>query len=137
MKLEFIAVGKAQPQGSAKAVTLPGCNFTTIVSDNPRLKRWRKTVGTAAKAAMRAGNFDLIAREIPVIAQLQFCFRKPASAKNRTHPTVKPDCDKLCRAILDALTGIVWTDDSQVVRMLAVKSYGAFERVEIRVEAAG
>ncbi len=36
-----------------------------------------------------------------------------------------PDLDKLCRACLDSLTGIVWRDDSQVVRLEANKDYGA------------
>ncbi len=37
----------------------------------------------------------------------------------------RPDLDKLCRACLDSLTGIVWRDDAQVVRLEASKDYGA------------
>jgi Holliday junction resolvase RusA-like endonuclease len=37
--------------------------------------------------------------------------------------TVAPDVDKLARAVLDPLTGIVWKDDSQVVDLQATKRY--------------
>ena len=40
-------------------------------------------------------------------------------------PPRRPDLDKLCRACLDSLTGIVWRDDAQVVRLEASKGYGA------------
>jgi hypothetical protein len=39
------------------------------------------------------------------------------------HPTVKPDIDKLVRAINDALTGILFTDDCQVVSISMTKDY--------------
>ena len=34
------------------------------------------------------------------------------------------DIDKLCRGVLDALTGVVFADDAQVVRLTAGKNYG-------------
>lgn len=36
----------------------------------------------------------------------------------------RPDVDKLCRAILDAITGIVIGDDGQVCELVAGKVYG-------------
>ncbi|MCK4624038.1 MAG: RusA family crossover junction endodeoxyribonuclease [Phycisphaerae bacterium] len=46
---------------------------------------------------------------------------KPSAPK---HPTAKrDDLDKLARALLDALTGIVYADDSQVVTLNASKRY--------------
>lgn len=37
--------------------------------------------------------------------------------------TKQPDIDKLLRALLDAMTGIVWVDDSQVCYCVANKVY--------------
>lgn len=49
-------------------------------------------------------------------------------------PAVRPDIDKLARAILDGLTGTVWRDDSQVVALSSVaKVYGEPERLECAV----
>lgn len=39
------------------------------------------------------------------------------------HPTSKPDLTKLTRAVEDALTGIIWKDDSQVVQQDTKKVY--------------
>jgi crossover junction endodeoxyribonuclease RusA len=38
-------------------------------------------------------------------------------------PASMPDVDKLARLILDALTGIAWKDDGQVVILTAIKRY--------------
>jgi Holliday junction resolvase RusA-like endonuclease len=40
-------------------------------------------------------------------------------------PTTKPDATKLLRALEDALTGICWIDDAQIVAQLVRKVYGA------------
>jgi Holliday junction resolvase RusA-like endonuclease len=34
-----------------------------------------------------------------------------------------PDIDKLCRAVMDALTSVVWIDDRQVARLVASKRW--------------
>ena len=39
------------------------------------------------------------------------------------YPTPKPDLTKLTRAVEDAITGIVWKDDSQVVKQETEKLY--------------
>ncbi len=49
------------------------------------------------------------------------------------HPTSKPDLLKLARAAEDALTGLVWADDAQVVEMTLTERYGAPEGVHVQV----
>ena len=58
-----------------------------------------------------------------VALTLIFRFLRPASAKKRPKPTVKPDIDKTTRAVLDALTGIVYRTDAQVTSVFAQKVY--------------
>lgn len=48
-----------------------------------------------------------------------------------SYPTVAPDVTKLLRAVEDALKGIVWRDDSQVVIQHAWKRYGEPARCEV------
>ena len=65
--------------------------------------------------------------------------RNAAQLKDRApdKPTVRPDTVKLTRAVEDALTGVVWRDDSQVTTHLLKKRYGEFGRgycVEIVIE---
>jgi crossover junction endodeoxyribonuclease RusA len=46
-------------------------------------------------------------------------YKQPAS----NYVTKKPDLDKLCRAVLDALTGYAYHDDAQVAVLSAIKTY--------------
>jgi Holliday junction resolvase RusA-like endonuclease len=88
-----------------------------IHSQGSALAVWRSTIGLAAKQQ----HAKLI--EGPVGIKLDFYMLKPRTVK-RDMPTVPPDLDKLIRAVLDALTGIVYLDDAQVVEIQATKSYG-------------
>ena len=48
---------------------------------------------------------------------------RPICASAPPFPTVKPDADKLLRALLDALTSQAWRDDAQVINASAAKRY--------------
>jgi Holliday junction resolvase RusA-like endonuclease len=52
-------------------------------------------------------------------------------------PTVRPDVLKLARAVEDALTGLVWRDDSQIVVELLTKQYGEQASCEVLVAELG
>ena len=135
-RIDFVVCGRAIPQGGLRIIPLPDGKRILAPNNSAKLNPWRKKVREAAKAAMRDAAWEMFGPEIPLCAQLQFCFLRPKST-DRRFPTVKPDIDKLERAILDSLTGIVWTDDAQVVRVTKAKHYGEFQRVEIRVERMG
>jgi len=69
---------------------------------------------------------------------LTITFNLPQASNNKkTYPTIKPDLDKLARAVLDALTGIIYYDDSQVIRLECNKAWAATDdtpgcEIEIR-----
>ena len=66
--------------------------------------------------------------------ECRFYFQRPKSTKKSIMDKVtKPDIDKLARAILDALTGIVFEDDSQVTTLVCWKGFGD-PRVVIQVD---
>jgi Holliday junction resolvase RusA-like endonuclease len=69
---------------------------------------------------------------VPVWLSLKFyLIRPPTAPRKRICPTVKPDIDKLIRSTMDALTGVLFDDDAQVVELSTSKNYGTPERVEI------
>ena len=116
--------GRPQPQGST---TTYRRGVTT--SANPHLKAWRLCVSW--RLLQEFGRYDG-EKDTPFSVSLTFCLRRPLSApKSRTEPVVKPDLDKLVRAILDAGNRILWHDDSQVVFIAARKLYGDWEGVRI------
>jgi len=47
--------------------------------------------------------------------------------------TSKPDVDNLAKAVLDACTGLLWEDDTQIARLMAAKIYSLNPGVAIEV----
>jgi crossover junction endodeoxyribonuclease RusA len=135
MKLSFTVYGKPEPQGSTRAFIPKGWNRAIITGDNPKLKSWRQELSKAALLACchhKECGFPLPSRT-PVRATILFFFKAPKKV-NCQWKTTRPDLDKLVRATLDGMTGIVYDDDSQVCSAVIVKQFGKPERVEISVE---
>jgi Holliday junction resolvase RusA-like endonuclease len=49
-------------------------------------------------------------------------------------PTTKPDIDNIAKGIKDAVKGIIWVDDSQVVRLEVEKWYSDKPRAEVEID---
>ena len=60
---------------------------------------------------------------------------RPKSCKRGGWHDRRPDCDNLLKAVMDALNGLIWTDDARIVDMRVQKDYAIGPpRVEISVE---
>ena len=59
--------------------------------------------------------------------------RRQAEA-GELHPTTRPDLDNYAKNILDALNGVCWNDDAQIVELVLTKRYGEEPKVQIKVE---
>lgn len=68
----------------------------------------------------------------PVKVSIEFRMPEP-KGNARRWPHVRPDVDKLARAVLDGLTGAAFADDCQVVDLRARKVYGT-PGAEITIE---
>lgn len=53
------------------------------------------------------------------------------AVEGKIRPTKKPDVDNMAKSILDALNGVAYKDDSQVVDLSIEKYYGEIPRVEL------
>lgn len=82
-------------------------------------KRWRNAVSFAALDLVTDG-WELL--DEPLELSVIFYLPRPKSV-TRTHPAVMPDVDKLLRAVFDSLSGIIYVDDSRIIRATAVKAY--------------
>lgn len=109
----FFVDGKPVPQGS-KGVSKTG----RVYEMSKGLPVWRRHITSVAKESYEGEPLDG-----PMFARLSFVMPRPVSTPKRsTPPAVKrPDVDKTTRAVLDALTKVLWVDDSQVVRLEATK----------------
>lgn len=66
----------------------------------------------------------------PIVVRVSFRFRRPKDG--RRHHLSRPDLDNLIK-ILDALNGLIWVDDAQLVRITAEKVYSETEATCITV----
>jgi Holliday junction resolvase RusA-like endonuclease len=146
--LRFEVVGRPQTQGSKIVRQIKGMHIP--VEDNPDLKPWRSRVAKCAASALRSryrGRFELI--DAPLVMRTVFYLNRPKSHFSSsaakpcetvpsapTFPVTKPDVFKMQRAIEDALTGVVYVDDSRIVKGIAEKSYGKPEGVWIGIYLA-
>lgn len=104
--------------------------FRVSVYDPVASKDWKRTV--AAQVIERKPPAPLA--DVPLQIELTFFLPRPASLPKRiVHHIRKPDADNLGKAVKDALRGIVYRDDSQLVDVLVHKRYGVSPGVEIRV----
>jgi crossover junction endodeoxyribonuclease RusA len=110
--------GRPVPQGSTKAFVVKG--HAVVTSDNPATKPWRSEVA----AIVRESVGPAIAYPTGAVAlRMMFLMPRRAAEPKRVTPahTRKPDLDKLTRAVFDAVSGILVTDDAQFVRIDAEK----------------
>lgn len=133
--LSFTVIGVARPKGSTKAFMRPGMKFPVVTSDNKSVKGWEQSV-RAAIQQYAAGVFF----QGPVTVRILFELPRPQSLPKRvTVHLKKPDLDKLARGSLDAMKGVLWTDDSQVIELHVRKTYAATQpqaRFEVDGELA-
>lgn len=135
--LVFSVPGVPCPQGSKRAFIIKGKDgklHAPMIESSKGVKPWRALISLAARDAMREQGCVGWFKKEPVNLALFFYFSRPKSlSKKQKHHVVRPDLDKLCRAVLDAMKGIVYGDDGQVGSILANKGYGTNEmQVEVR-----
>ena len=104
-------------------------------SDKEEENKMFNTCGTSEKPIVMAKFVADGAEDGYVTMTMLFTFVRPKSVKAKKRPdmTVKPDLDKLCRTVLDALTGVAYKDDSQVIGIIANKRYGEVEMLHVKV----
>jgi crossover junction endodeoxyribonuclease RusA len=116
--------GDAVPKGSTRAFIPKGWKRPVITTASKKTTVWEQLVRVAAQQK------SPLCVTGPVVVVVDFALRRPKRLKDTTEPCIKrPDLDKLVRCVLDALTGVVWIDDSQVDHLIATKRYANVDEV--------
>lgn len=113
----FTVHGTPIPKGSKTLVGVRSGHPRMIDNNAHKLKAWEADIGTAARTVADGILFD-----IPVELEVRFVFPRPLRPKC-VAPCVKPDLDKILRAVGDAITGILIEDDALITTMIGRKRY--------------
>lgn len=131
------AVGKGRPRFARRGAHV-------IAYTPEKTKTYEARIKSAALEAMAGGQITTCAVHVDIVIHVEppasWSKKKRAEAfADVVYPMGKPDIDNVTKGILDAMNGIVYADDKQVVRMTVVKRYfepaGVVVKVGI-VEAA-
>jgi Holliday junction resolvase RusA-like endonuclease len=125
-------IGKGRPRFAKRG------NFVSTYTPQ-KTKTYEDEIRMMAKSAMGASE----PLETPVTVAIYIRVGIPASFSkqkrkdalaNIERPTKKPDADNILKCFLDAMNGIVYIDDKQVVNIHLTKVYSEIPAVEVMVK---
>lgn len=132
--MNFTVGGQPVPQPRPRVSTRGGFARAYVPATHP-IHAYRQAVATAAKIACPYPTED------PVEITFWFIVARPKSHFNKSGLKKgaplwpRGDWDNFAKGIQDAMTGIVWYDDDQVVDAHVYKRYG--RTGETRIEVSG
>lgn len=141
-KISFIVHGKQGTAGSKKAFAFVGKDGRPRATLAPATEKQKPFMAAVASKAAEAAegrywrhealHLDVVivrARPRSHFGSGRNADTVKSSAPSR--PTSKPDSLKICRAIEDAMSGVVYHDDSQICSHQISKMYGESDKTII------
>ena len=105
--------------------------------DPAKVKKFKKELSQLVRSQYKDEPLDgMLEVELSFYRQVQKSLSKIERARRLSgehRPTVKPDLDNYIKSTLDALNGILWTDDARIVDLHAHKYYSDDPHIEITV----
>ena len=131
--IHFFVPGIPRPGGSKNAFAFrrkDGSLGARVTDAGKHTKKWRECIAAAARRAYDGppltGPLAIVMIAYMPRPKGHYGTGRNANKLKATAPAfhlIKPDATKLLRAAEDAMTGIIWKDDSQVVRQEVEKLY--------------
>ena len=125
-------VGKGRPRFAKRG------NFVTTYTPE-KTASYENLVKVLAMQEM--GSNQPISSPVNVFIDIAICPPASWSKKKRAqalnaeiHPTGKPDIDNVAKGILDAMNGVVYLDDKQVISLMVRKYYRDSDYAYVRVD---
>lgn len=142
--LRFTVYGRPRPKGSTQSFLAPSGKIVTHDAAGIPGLTWEQGIASAALVARTEAGLAIVQRRPVGVKAVFFVPRNKGdygTGRNSSvlkpsapaFPARKPDVDKYLRRVLDALSGVVFADDGQVVDVRAAKRWGDPARAEISV----
>lgn len=133
--LDFTVCAKAVGKGRPRLTTRGGYAHAYTPA---KTREFENLVGWAAKRAMcqrppvASGRALFVQITVSIVPPLSWS-KKRRSESFGAFCSKKPDTDNVAKAILDAMNGIVYEDDAQVVGLIVQKFYAEENEINIKV----
>lgn len=131
--IEFTVYGKPKGKGRPRFSR----NGHAYTPDDTRDYEEEVRIAFIAAGGRVIANDDPVAITISAYYPIPKSARKSIQAQMRDNvllPMVKPDWDNVGKIICDALNGVAWKDDTQIVNAIVQKWYDDNPRVIVRIE---
>ncbi len=134
-RIELTIRGDAVPMGRPRTAVIKG---HARIYQPQKSQEYKAYVRMVVSEYMREHGIPTLDDGVSIYLLFKMAVPKSFTKKKRvsalegnTRPTKKPDLDNLAKTILDALNGIAYRDDSQIVRLSLEKTYSEESEVEI------
>lgn len=133
MKKQFTVYGRAVPKARPR-VTKSGHTYTP--------KTTKEYEARVQEAYRKRYGMDMFPDKTPLAMLVEFSYTPPKSwskvkrekaIRREVFPTSRPDVDNLLKSIEDALNGVAYRDDSQIVALTSRKVYGKEDKAKIMI----
>lgn len=131
--IHLIIPGEPVPQGRARFTTRHGFVRTYDPKKSSDYKSYVRAIANHINCKPMEGALVMrvdLYRGVPKSWRKQ---KQEEALAGIIKPTIKPDCSNYLKGIEDALNGIAYLDDSQLVLVHVTKRYAAEPRAEIRI----
>lgn len=123
----FEVLGEPAPKGSMRAMNRKSDGRAMLVpggtSVNQRkLRVWTQAIRSRVVEMLGEARDPLFVEQ-SLSVELLFRLPRPASVKTPRPMAQKDDVDKLARAVLDALTGVLYDDDGRIAVLRVEKQW--------------
>jgi Holliday junction resolvase RusA-like endonuclease len=134
--IEFEVRGEPVPAGRPRAgKTRKG---RTVLYDPAKSRNFKQYVKlVASQHAPKALITGPIILEVDVFRPIPKSFSKKKASQaeeKRLRPTTKPDTSNYVKLVEDALNGVIYKDDSQIVSLIVKKFYSGTPRIRVLVD---
>lgn len=129
MNIFFEVPGK--PQGKARARTTKFGTYTpekTVLYENLIKVCYRQVSDYLSDKPLHI-TIEAVYEPVKSASKAQ----REAMLSGLIKPTKKPDIDNIAKVVLDALNGVAYRDDTQVIELDLIKSYGPFAKLNVIV----
>ena len=128
MKVIFTVPG--EPQGKARARTCGGHTNTpekTVLYENLIKTEYARQCGNRKFSILSDGTAQPVAVRIEAVYGIPKSYSKKKRERalnGELAPTKKPDADNIAKVVCDALNGVAYVDDTQVIDLRVFKRFG-------------